>query len=644
LDHYDSPPPPPQSLEDQLHVAYALDDIRLAKILLLKLKGVILTSDDDPRIDAVRDEDFDECFVPAGGLDLGECAKKSREDYQGERRRREKEIFQEEQRMARLKECERRWDAEKRRVQQERMVERKRDDQRRNGQRKGDAVKMRSTLTPRPGLRRSVIAYGTTCDPPSSPVASTSKLYDDPFQYDVMPATRRNTTPRHYPKTKVSSSTPSSSVTFKAVMESMSGPLFPLDPSEQTRLQDQLPKDVRAKDLERSSWPINKSSTSSRALQTSVQRELLAKLLKVVEWEDGERKRIKGKSAEVPRTNPNPKTPCAACSAASSRSGSASSATPSRSSSWLSFGGSSQSSTSTAATTPSTSPISSWLKGGSSLRASSSMASPPLPSKQVSKAPNRLSCPHSKGMTHVLPSDSPLPIPVDRPNPTHLQKLDGTSLRRSSLDDDDGIIVGSGKEKNNTSVLKRVRTLVEFATTLQLAYIGATVLGVVAVSDNRDVREERPPTIITAKKIELKPPGFRASRSDVLLFTSLPTDDSVPPANSHQFIPLTSTGSSSQTELPHRTLTFPPPAPVPRSPFRPVVPPPALLWRPRPVANPMILRLKALQNIMCERGKEWEGRGRDGGLGCGKDKLVGVAWEGLGRSGLGWEVGVISAC
>jgi hypothetical protein len=73
-DYYDSPPPPPQSIEDQLHVAYALDDIKLAKIILLKLKGITVTGDNDPLIDTVRDEDFDAYFVPAGGLviDIGE--------------------------------------------------------------------------------------------------------------------------------------------------------------------------------------------------------------------------------------------------------------------------------------------------------------------------------------------------------------------------------------------------------------------------------------------------------------------------------------------------------------------------------------------------------------------------------------------
>ncbi|KAI6141165.1 hypothetical protein BKA82DRAFT_4440870 [Pisolithus tinctorius] len=73
-DLYDSTPSPPTKLEDQVQVAYALDDIRLAKTLLLKLKGIEVTgSDDDPRIDEVCNEDFDVYFVPSGPLTLEEA-------------------------------------------------------------------------------------------------------------------------------------------------------------------------------------------------------------------------------------------------------------------------------------------------------------------------------------------------------------------------------------------------------------------------------------------------------------------------------------------------------------------------------------------------------------------------------------------
>jgi hypothetical protein len=59
------------TLSDQVHIAYADDDIHLAKVLLLRLQGIEVTSDSDPRIAAVKDEDFDACFIPFGRLDDG---------------------------------------------------------------------------------------------------------------------------------------------------------------------------------------------------------------------------------------------------------------------------------------------------------------------------------------------------------------------------------------------------------------------------------------------------------------------------------------------------------------------------------------------------------------------------------------------
>lgn len=64
-------PTPPLTLSDQVHIAYADDDIHLAKVLLLRLQGIEVTSDSDPRIAAVKDEDFDACFIPFGRLDDG---------------------------------------------------------------------------------------------------------------------------------------------------------------------------------------------------------------------------------------------------------------------------------------------------------------------------------------------------------------------------------------------------------------------------------------------------------------------------------------------------------------------------------------------------------------------------------------------
>ncbi|EEB98983.1 hypothetical protein MPER_01411, partial [Moniliophthora perniciosa FA553] len=144
-DHHSPEPdgiPPPLTLQDQLHVAYALDDIHLAKILLLKLKGIEVTSDSDPRIAAIKPEDFDECFIPAGGLMSAEDEEAIEEMQRAERerlrveneQRRRREHEQTEQRKRRNWElhCERVWEGEKKRLREEKeFLEKKREEERR---------------------------------------------------------------------------------------------------------------------------------------------------------------------------------------------------------------------------------------------------------------------------------------------------------------------------------------------------------------------------------------------------------------------------------------------------------------------------------------------------------------------------------
>ncbi|RXW22697.1 hypothetical protein EST38_g3193 [Candolleomyces aberdarensis] len=108
---------PTQSLEDQVHVAYAHDDIHTAKILLLRLKGIHVTDDNDPRIAEVQDEDFDLCFAPHGTLVLDEYYEKSIREQQ----RLETERVEQYRRIERLRMCEQKWAREKRRLREERM-------------------------------------------------------------------------------------------------------------------------------------------------------------------------------------------------------------------------------------------------------------------------------------------------------------------------------------------------------------------------------------------------------------------------------------------------------------------------------------------------------------------------------------------
>lgn len=48
-----------------MQVAYALDSMHLAKVLLLKLWGIEATSDDGPRIAQAKDADLSDAFVPS---------------------------------------------------------------------------------------------------------------------------------------------------------------------------------------------------------------------------------------------------------------------------------------------------------------------------------------------------------------------------------------------------------------------------------------------------------------------------------------------------------------------------------------------------------------------------------------------------
>lgn len=152
---------------------------------------------------------------------------------------------------------------------------------------------------------------------------------------------------------------------------------------------------------------------------------------------------------------------------------------------------------------------------------------------------------------------------------------------------------------------------------------------------------------------ELRPEGYRASADDVFAFTSTPSSTQSPsptgtsadsaitaqvPERERTAIPLsptyTATSGSSVRTPPTYPLTFPLPPPLPRSPFRLAPPPPTRTSRLRPIANPLLLRLRALENAygaLMGNGAGGEGWGV-------KEKIVGVAWEGIGRSGLVREV------
>ncbi|GAV99064.1 hypothetical protein LENED_000495 [Lentinula edodes] len=116
--------PTPLTLLDQLHTAYALDDLPLAKILLLKITQDVqdITSRTDPRLDAVKPEDFDVAFLPKGGLMTPEDEARlfARQEKEQKRLQKEAQEAQEEANRHREKvERERREQEEKDRVEKE---------------------------------------------------------------------------------------------------------------------------------------------------------------------------------------------------------------------------------------------------------------------------------------------------------------------------------------------------------------------------------------------------------------------------------------------------------------------------------------------------------------------------------------------
>lgn len=202
-----------------------------------------------------------------------------------------------------------------------------------------------------------------------------------------------------------------------------------------------------------------------------------------------------------------------------------------------------------------------------------------------------------------------------------------------------------------------------------------------------DEDEEDIPQPKSGKLGELRPVGYRVSSEDVSIFTSLPLSSVTAPGTgavasgsdaqqqqstkrideddivvqqhrTRPLIPLVPTDLASLKSSSHPRI-FPTPPPIPRSPFRLPYTPSHLTSRLRPVANPLMLRLRAVQNVceayglVCE-GDERPGRpcaGAQGAVGAcagghslrereAREKVVGVAWEGIGRSGLGCEVSV----
>ncbi|KZT72946.1 hypothetical protein DAEQUDRAFT_722574 [Daedalea quercina L-15889] len=676
LDYFDRPPSPPRSLKDQMQVAYALDDMHLAKVLYLKLQGVEVTGDDDPRIAAVKDEDFSSSFVPCGKLELDEnVARRCREEEKRERERRRRA-----QREARLRACERIWEGnaawlreenakvarrkeeevmQRRRLSQE-AREREREREREARERELETLRHTrqvrfSALTQRPLLDYSTLSH-ERC-------STRSSLSRSPEEHSLQSSFMPYSIPRHSPPTHRSISPPdqnsltlqrlqhefaqslSHTVRFAEVVASMRGPLFPTDGSPALRLQAKM----------------------SRS-----QRELFDSLF---DSDDGEDERVpaKGKAREGMRSKRASVQAeatgrgCVACSlgtrASSSMpsSGSAissSASTITRSNSWFSFG--SRSSASTALTTPSSSLL--------SFKSSSQSLSPILSSSVLHTEPEsiRHSCQH-RPLVPVPTAEGPLCPPantsaspqkdVDDPLPGRGRPRIRGSGRLSTIPEvqslEDGLVKRVGRS---------VSTLMDMAAQFQRAYVKATLFSVGtdfsrSRSDSRGSSGSRSPSRSPwrtrrasasaprpsgRRPGKLRPEGYRALALDVAFLLSATLDDELSgtPHPTRTLIPLALRLPGAEAGLPCHGRVFPAPMQPPRSPFRVAQPQPGApsLPRLRPVANPVLLRLQALQNICAVRALTWEGRPQEGRMCAGKEKLVGIAWEGIGRSSLGWEV------
>lgn len=492
LDYFDRPPSPPRSLKDQMQVAYALDDMHLAKVLYLKLQGVEVTGDDDPRIATVKDEDFSSSFVPCGKLELDESlTRRCREEEQRERERRRRA-----RREARLRACERIWESNvawlreentkvARRKEEEAMQRRRisreareREREREREARERELETLRHTRQVRFSAltQRPLLDYSTLSHERSPQHRSPSPPHEEsPLQYSFMPCN----IPRHSPPTTRGASPPdhntltlhrlqhefaqslNRTVRFAEVVASMHGPLFPADESPALR---------------------------SQAKMSRSQRELFDSLFESNDSED-ERASVKGKAREGTRSKRASMQAeatgrsCIACSGSTRTSSSmpasgsvisSSASTITRSNSWFSFG--SRSSASTALTTPSSSLLSS--------KSPSQSLSPILSSSLLHTDPKSIghSCQH-RPLTPVPATEDPLRLLTtssastkndgDDSLPSRGRARTRGSYRLPSVPEmqvkEDGLVKRVGRS---------VSTLVDMAAQFQRAYVKATLFSV----------------------------------------------------------------------------------------------------------------------------------------------------------------------
>ncbi|KAL5495041.1 hypothetical protein ACEPAI_503 [Sanghuangporus weigelae] len=556
------------SLQDQMQQAYAACQITClptsgeklcrcrnmhrARVLYLKTQGIDVTSDDDPRIDQVRDEDFE--FVPGGELVLDE---ESLAAINEERERREREAQSRKYRAR-----DRIQDIESGQVGTSKAFTHRLDEGSRSSSQTSRVLEFR---VERERLSRST-ATGLSVQ--CNETTQSSGLFSS--RINLVPTYQGN-----IPEVKPCS------VSLREVVRSLHGPLFP----------DSEPQRPRSPSRDR----------------------VLSSLLEPCLPHDTERlpAKSKGKMEAYPRVwafsrFSEADASCIACSASSE-------STISRTNSWASA--TSGTTTSTCITTPPSSPKSGKVQ---------------FPSLVDEMSPRKRaihSCRTYRrcSLSLVELSETPLRTECGKQE----QSPDEMSLRPSHQ-------VKDGKVTSVlvTRVRQSVHGLVDFASRMQQSYLRTIQF---AVTLQPDLFLLPDPNSTRRALQSLQPAGYRASPSDVQYFAPYPIHGPTRDLNlpSDLNIPLVQTHPSPDAPVPPRV--FAPLAFVPPSPLRPREVPITPEWRLRPVANPCMLRLKAHAKRLSEKGLPWEGRAYSGSLGCGRERLTGVAFEGLGGSRLAFE-------
>ncbi|KAI6112493.1 hypothetical protein EDD16DRAFT_1805709 [Pisolithus croceorrhizus] len=218
--------------------------------LLLKLKGIDVTSDDDPRINQVRDEDFDVYFVPSGPLVLEEADRRAIGGDPAETEREQKQRLQADKLAA-----------VRRREQQLAAAE---DERRRTAQRQQRYSRARTDRYSYTNPTRQELLFQYSFMVPTKPTGST--------------ATRQLTQSPKAAGKRPAIDSPRPTVCFKEVIKSMNGRLFPPDISEQVE------------DARRIAGLGSSSNSTRHRRRTSARAELLDDLLQPVERKGDRRK------------------------------------------------------------------------------------------------------------------------------------------------------------------------------------------------------------------------------------------------------------------------------------------------------------------------------------------------------------------